>query len=107
MVGQDTSDVQFDVLEETGGAKTHTLSLAETPNKTGQISMHDVANATTIASVSGAFSVGTLSPRYFEQGAGTAGATSVGLINFNNGGGGGSHNNLQPYITVKMWKRTE
>jgi hypothetical protein len=24
----------------------------------------------------------------------------------NNTGGGGSHNNLQPYITCYMWKRT-
>ncbi len=105
-VGVDASQAEFNTVEETGGAKTHTLTDAQVPAVTGSIGMHAGATATTIQSVSGAFSSGLTPTKYFNQGSGTSGASSVGIVNFNNGGGGGAHNNLQPYITCYMWKRT-
>lgn len=83
-VGFDSGQTEFDTDEETGGAKTHTLTIAEMPAHTH--SYND------------------------PEGTGIAtGAPSGGQWNVNqtgSTGGGGAHNNLQPYIVVRMWKRT-
>ena len=88
LVGVDAGDTDFDTVEETGGAKTHTLTISEMPahthsydrqnTSTDAISIHDIVRTTGANSGS------------------TTGST----------GGGTAHNNLQPYITVYMWKRT-
>ena len=88
LVGVDASDTDFDTVEETGGAKTHTLTISEMPShthsydrqntSTDNISIHDITRTT----------------------GGNSSATSGST------GGGTAHNNLQPYITVYMWKRT-
>ena len=88
LVGVDASDTDFDTVEETGGAKTHTLTTSEIPahthsydkqvTSTDAISIHDIVRTT----------------------GGNTGATTGST------GGGTAHNNLQPYITVYMWKRT-
>lgn len=90
-VSQDSGQTEFDVSEETGGEKTHTLTQPEVPN-------------TNLVSTDG-FSI--------QTGAGGGGAAYLvagsGSSNGNivkSGGGGGAHNNLQPYIVVYMWKRT-
>ena len=94
-VGIDSGDTDFDAVAETGGSKTHTLSIAELPahghsqNSSGGSSTIQFAQN----SPSG-------NPRYAD-GSGSDGSRSVG-----NTGGGGAHNNLQPYIVVYMWKRT-
>ena len=81
----------FDGLNETGGAETHTLSTSEIPSHT-----HDVTWPRSNNSGGG----GPTSPC---TSAGDGGAlTQVSQTQ----GGGGAHNNLQPYITVYMWKRT-
>lgn len=87
MVGQDTSDVQFDVLEETGGEKTHTLTETEMPVHNHNEKFRDPDGST-----------GSWAIQYSANG----GA----VVTTENAGGGGAHNNLQPYIIVKMWKRT-
>ena len=107
VVGLDAGQTEFDTAGETGGAKTHTLSLSEIPNRTGYLSIHDVANGTNIYGSGGAFSTSTVvTNKYKSGGAMIAGANSIGQINFDNGGGGSAHNNLQPYVVCYVWERT-
>jgi hypothetical protein len=84
-VGIDSGDTDFDTAEETGGAKTHTLTVDELPAHT-----HSVPNS---GSQNNSFDSGTT---VGNDVTGTSGST----------GGGQAHNNLQPYIVVYMWKRT-
>lgn len=84
-VGIDSTDTDFDTAEETGGAKTHTLTVDEMPAHT-----HSVPNS---GSQNNSFDSGTT---VGNDVTGTSGST----------GGGQAHNNLQPYIVVYMWKRT-
>jgi hypothetical protein len=84
-VGIDSTDTDFDTAEETGGAKTHTLTVDEMPAHT-----HSVPNS---GSQNNSFDSGTT---VGNDVTGTSGST----------GGGSAHNNLQPYIVVYMWKRT-
>ncbi len=88
LVGVDTGDSNFNTVEKEGGASTHTLTTNEIPahthsydkqvTSTDAISIHDITRVT----------------------GGNTGATTGST------GGGAAHNNLQPYITVYMWKRT-
>ena len=89
-VGFDAAQTEFDVDEETGGAKTHTLITSEMP-------AHTHSKATNYGD-SGTFSDSTVWTRVANSTATTLDTGST--------GGGGAHNNLQPYITVRMWKRT-
>jgi len=85
MVGIDSGDTDFDTVLETGGAKTHTLSISEMPAHTHTVDSYGGESGST----------GRLSYGHSN----TTKATS-------STGGGGAHNILQPYIVVYMWKRT-
>ena len=86
IVGLDSSDTDFDTAEETGGAKTHTLTTSEIPSHTHALDTSDNPGGTGAIEVAG--------------GAPTSTQTTQAT------GGGGAHNNLQPYIVAYMWKRT-
>lgn len=89
LVGVDTSQTEFNTVEKTGGEKEHTLTVDEMPNH-----RHAYGD-------------------YY----GIAGGSKFNVVAYNNvtsypeggtvaTGGDKAHNNLQPYITVYMWKRT-
>ena len=90
MVGYDASDGDFDALSETGGAKTHTLSISEIPSHT-----HNQP-------------AGILPPPNSNDLDVTGGnARTLGNnVSTDATGGGGSHNNMPPYIVAYMWRRT-
>jgi len=85
MVGVHSSGT-FDGLNETGGAETHTLSTNELPSHTHTYGKSTTSEAMSIDDIGGL------------RGAATANTGAT--------GGGDAHNNIQPYITVYMWKRT-
>ncbi len=87
LVSLNSGDTDFDTVEETGGAKTHTLTIAEMPSH--QHTQQLGGNLTNTNQIAGAPVVG-------DANSALVSAT----------GGGGAHNNLQPYIVVYMWKRT-
>jgi len=92
LVGVDTGQVEFDTVEETGGSKTHTLSISEMPNHNHPAD--DYSNGV-----------------YFSGGSTTTNTPSPSSSTNNvkgiaPQGGGVAHNNLQPYITCYFWKRT-
>ena len=89
LVGVDASDADFNTVEETGGAKTHTLSIAELPSHTHS---YDRQNTSTDN-----ISIDDITRTTGGNSGATSGAT----------GSGSAHNNVQPYITVYMWKRTQ
>lgn len=91
LVGVDENDSDFNTPNKTGGEKSHTLTIAEIPSHThGQ---NVTANNT-----------GSAIRRDFDSD-GSAGIYPQG-VQTEATGGGQAHNNLQPYITVYMWRRT-
>lgn len=88
MVGLDAGQTEFDTAGETGGAKTHTLTVDEIPSHSHSTSLNTSSSGSNVQSL-------TSTPSST-----TAGYTSSST------GGGQAHNNLQPYIVVYMWKRT-
>lgn len=105
LVGVDTSQTEFNTVMKTGGEKQHALTRGELPRITGQINFHGSgAGGTVVNNTSGDFVSNGIQNKYIG-GSPISGAQSVGLISMDFGGNG-SHNNLQPYITVYIWRRT-
>lgn len=96
LVGQDVAQTEFDVLGEVGGAKTHTLTIAEMPAHSHQWNAAGTNNPggvpanwdDIVGANSAALGVGPTSPE----------AQGNAIVPR---GGGGAHNNLQPYAVAK------
>ena len=76
----------FDTLGEEQGAETHTLTIAEMPAHTHTYGKSTTSENMSIHDINGL------------RGAATTNTGST--------GGGNAHNNIQPSITVYMWRRT-
>ena len=89
LIGLDSGDAAMDTAEETGGAKTHTLTEAEMP-------AHVHAENAPSSAGGGALKFGIDTNASGSQAAG---------LDTGSTGGGGAHNNLPPFFVVYMWKR--
>ena len=106
-VGLDSGQTEFNVRGKTGGAKTHTLTMAQIPNATGSFVFHGQESGGPVWKASGVFGGSSLdSNRYKTLPNAGAGSASNPTINFSLGGGGGAHNNLQPYIALNFIIKT-
>ena len=109
LVGVDSSDADFDTIEETGGTKTHTLTAAQLPDHN-----HTYAKLIGQGSGSGVNFAGSstgLAYTWKKTDDETVTATTNHSLDTSDIAAGtypagGSHPIVQPYITVYMWKRT-
>jgi len=98
-VGINTSDTDFSTIEKTGGAKTHTLTAGQLPGHAHLL-------------VGGWYQYGggvngTSDPSWWATNGGSSGHNFSSQNKYTaSTGEGQAHNNLQPYITCYMWKRT-
>ena len=107
MVGQSASDALFDTLEETGGSKdaivvshTHTATVTD-PGHSHSVRTYDAAG------VSQGVSRYNSSSSTVDDKIGAALSTTTGVsVSIASTGSSGTNANLQPYVVVKMWKRT-
>lgn len=128
LVGVDRSDLEFQSSEETGGEKTHTLTVDELPEHNHNIKVESKelkgsvwnfvgqnANYGPGNSTSGVFSKGGDGTCFYPSSTGKATGINDGFVldathdhtaTSGNTGSGIAHNNMMPYITVRMWKRT-
>lgn len=115
-VGVNASDSSFNTVEKTGGEKTHTLSTAEMPSHTHVQNSHNHTqnphghNFRYAANMGGGAYHGPNSSGS-EKGwntwvVNTTATNNATTATNQNTGGGDAHNNLQPYITCYMYKRT-
>ena len=100
LVGYDSTDSDFNVIDKQGGEKKHLLNLTEVPH---------ISNFQTHG---GYFSYGEKSIPYDNT------YSEIGITENNNGSGSDTginfkgvpaeapHNNLQPYIVHYFWRRT-
>ena len=103
LVGLNESETEFSTINKTGGEKTHTLTINEMPSHNHQIGSGDGSNGLIIGSAPESNILVGVNNYYIKyDGVGNGPST---YLNTYNVGGSSAHNNLQPYITVYMWKR--
>ena len=109
LIGVDTTQTEFNSVSKTGGSKTHTLVADEMPKHKGHMyDNYDDNNAYTdrggdtnsyyLSSSTAGYS------KYVNRPYKVASGNEIVMQGYTRGGNA-PHNNLQPYITVFMWKR--
>jgi microcystin-dependent protein len=111
LVGIDSGDGDFDSVEETGGAKTHTLTRSQIPPH--QHNIQEFPGYSENASQWLSFISGNYAGLPFRRGGANANyrrpsgdGTDIPNPIGNGSGAATSHNIMQPYIVTYMWKRT-
>lgn len=109
LVGLDSGQTEFDTVEETGGAKTHTLTTGEMPAHSHGVTdpghTHvEQNNSATTGGLAGWAARDTSTSTPVATGYSTQSAVTG--VTIDNAGSDGAHNNLQPYIVVYFFKRT-
>lgn len=99
-VGVDAGQSEFNTVEETGGAKTHTLVRSEIPTHAHLLYAGGAAGSGpyTFGAWSGIVSSGNGATPVINR--------NATLTGYDENLKDQPHNNLQPYITCYMWKRT-
>jgi len=107
VVGVDPNDTDFNAPNKTGGAKAHTLTEAQLPVLNGAFSVHSGEAAySNIHSPTGVFGTSSTRAGYGRSTqVSTTSSNSISYLAFAIGGNQ-AHNNLPPYITAYMWRRT-
>lgn len=106
-VGFDSGNANFNAAEKTGGAETVALTEAQMPKH-----WHRMVGPFGTTNVQGGefgygnFGGGTPDDTAFAYGTWSAGGDAASGSTVTGESNGNPHNNLQPYITVYMWKRT-
>ena len=104
LVGLNEGEPEFNTINKTGGEKTHTLTINEMPSHNHNLGGHTFLWGENVGTVN-------IKNANAEEGATSQNRlytyqNQYGWANTLVNGGSQPHNNLQPYITVYMWKRT-
>lgn len=103
-VGVDASQTEFSSVEKTGGEKTHTLTVNEMPSHSHDgITVKNFEDTHRMAYANMAKPSNGDAAYWSLQNTTDISEMTAKTVST---GGGSAHNNLQPYITCYMWKRT-
>jgi hypothetical protein len=112
IVGLDSADALFDTLEETGGSKdaitvSHTHTATSTSTVTDPGHQHNIRHYASTESAGSSVNAGGPTTQSFNTTETATTGISVATSTTNTStGSSGTNANVQPFIVVKMWKRT-
>ena len=103
LVGLNESETEFSTVNKIGGEKTHTLTVNEMPSHNHDF-RYSTDNAVTFYNA-GVGKDGTYTGDNYLGFSNSVSLFASYVVVLSNTGSSQPHNNLQPYITVYMWKR--